>query len=232
MESSGRAFVAEFVGTFALVFVGAGSIVMDAYTNGGVGLLGVALAHGLVLAIAVTATLKISGGHINPAVTFGAWLGRQIETRRALLYVLAQLLGAAVAGFLLRGLYPADAAAAAGLGTPTLAGGVSFAQGVALEAVLTFFLVFAVYGTAIDPRAPAVGGFGIGLVLTFDILAGGPLTGASMNPARTFGPALAGGVWSDHLVWWIGPLLGGAVAGLVYSRVLMPGPAAGAAAGH
>lgn len=226
MESSGRAFLAEFVGTFALIFIGAGSIIMGAYTNGGVGLLGIALAHGLVLSIAVTATMKISGGHINPAVTFGAWIGRQIETRRAMLYVVAQLLGAVVAAFLLKGLYPPDAVAGAALGTPMLGEGVSFAQGVVIEAVLTFFLVFAVYGTAIDPRAPAVGGFGIGLVLTFDILAGGPLTGASMNPARTFGPALAGGIWSDHLVWWIGPLIGGALAGLLYSRILMGRPAA------
>jgi glycerol uptake facilitator-like aquaporin len=97
---------------------------------------------------------------------------------------------------------------------------VTFGQGVVVEAVLTFLLVFAVFGTAVDPRAPRVGGFAIGLVLTFDILAGGPLTGASMNPARTFGPAIASGVWADHLVYWVGPILGGIVAAGLYRNLL------------
>lgn len=221
MGEQWRASLAELIGTFALVFIGAGAIIIDSHTEGGVGLLGIAFAHGLVLSVVVTATMNISGGHINPAVTFGALLGRLIDGKTALLYVVAQLAGAVLAGLLLKALYPPAAAAAVGLGTPVLADGVGFTRGVLIEAVLTFLLVFAVFGTAVDPRAPKVGGFGIGLVLVFDILAGGPLTGASMNPARTFGPALAGGVWTDHLVYWIGPLLGGGVAALLYSHLLL-----------
>lgn len=221
MQPWWRACLAELIGTFALVFIGAGAIVVDVQTGGGVGLLGIALAHGIVLAVMVTATMNISGGHINPAVTVGAWVGRQIGGKLAILYILSQLLGGVVAGVLLNGLYPPEAAMAAKLGTPVLADGIGFGQGMMIELILTFFLVFAVFGTAIDERAPRVGGFGIGLVLVFDILAGGPLTGASMNPARTFGPALASGIWDDHLVYWFGPLLGGIAAALIYSRLLM-----------
>jgi len=215
-------FLAEAIGTFALVFFGAGSIIMDHYTGGGVGLLGIAFAHAVALAVAISATMHISGGHINPAVTIGAWIGRLVDSRTALLYIVAQLLGAVVAASFLKSLYPAASAQAVSLGTPMLADGVSVGTGIMVEAVLTFFLVFAVFGTAVDARAPHLGGWAIGMVLLFDILAGGPLTGASMNPARTFGPALAGGYWADHLVYWVGPVLGGMLAAGVYSRLLMP----------
>ncbi len=233
MQPGWRAPLAESIGTFALVFIGAGSIIANELTGGAVGLLGIAFAHGIVLAVMVTATMNISGGHINPAVTVALWLGGQFEAKRIPVYIIAQLIGAALAGFLLKALYPSAAATAAGLGTPVPAEGVSFVLAVAIEAVLTFFLMFSIYGTAVDPRAPKVGGFGIGLGLVFDILAGGPLTGASMNPARTLGSALAGGVWDDHLVYWIGPLLGAAVGALIYGRLLMADskPEAGSAAG-
>ncbi|MHC4710011.1 MAG: MIP/aquaporin family protein [Planctomycetota bacterium] len=217
-------FLAEAIGTFGLIFFGAGSIVMNEFTGGGVGLVGIALAHGVVLAVVITATAHISGGHINPAVTIGAWIGRAIDSRMAVVYIGAQLLGAVVAASLLAGLYPEAAASAANLGTPMLADGVSVSTGIMIEAILTFFLVFTVFGTAIDSRAPNLGGWAIGLVLVFDILAGGPLTGASMNPARTFGPALVGGYWTDHIVYWVGPILGGIMAAGVYSRLLMPRP--------
>ncbi len=215
-------FLAEAIGTFALVFFGAGSIVMDHYTGGGVGLVGIALAHAVALAVAITATAHISGGHINPAVTIGAWIGKVIDGRMALIYIVAQLLGAVVAASFLSSLYPAASVEAVSLGTPMLADGVSVSTGIMVEAILTFFLVFAVFGTAVDARAPRLGGWAIGLVLVFDILAGGPLTGASMNPARTFGPALVGGHWANHIVYWVGPILGGIVAAGVYSRLLMP----------
>lgn len=208
-------FVAEIVGTFALVFIGAGAIMA------GVGTVGVALAHGLALAIAISALGRISGGVFNPAVAFGLALTRKLPWGKAIAYVLAELIGGAVAGYLLLFIYPQKAAADASLGTPLVAAGVSAVQAVVLEAILTFLLMIAVMGTAVDSKGPRnLAGFGIGLVLVFDILAGGGLTGASMNPARTFGPALAGGYWALHWVYWVGPLLGAGVAALLYDSVL------------
>jgi len=217
-----KPFLAEAIGTFGLIFFGAGSIIMNEFTGGGVGLVGIALAHGVVLAVVITATAHISGGHINPAVTIGVWIGRKIEARMAVIYIVAQLLGATVAAAVLASLYPAGAVDAASLGTPMLAPGIGIGTGIVIEAILTFFLVFTVFGTAVDSRAPNLGGWAIGLVLVFAILAGGPLTGASLNPARTFGPALVGGYWTGHIVYWAGPILGGIVAAGVYSRLLMP----------
>ena len=225
---TGRALIGEFVGTFALVFIGAGSIVTNQWTKGALGLAGIAAAHALVLSIMISAIGHISGGHFNPAVTFGVWIARRISTAIAALYWLAQLLGAVVASLLLLAVFPSEQWQPVHLGTPGLGLGIGFGRGALLEAILTFFLVFAVFGVAIDPRGPfrAIAGFGIGLVLGFDILVGGPLTGASMNPARTFGPALVSGYWQDHLVYWIGPLAGAALAAAVYGYLLMPRPSA------
>ena len=220
MATTWQRCLAEAIGTFSLIFIGAGAIIVNALPEVEVGLVGIALAHGLVLAVIVTATMNISGGHINPAVTIGLWSVRKIGGSLALLYIASQLAGAVIAAFALRELFPGAAVGAAGLGTPVPMPGLSFGAAVGIETVLTFFLVFAVFGTAVDHRAPKVGGFGIGLVLVFDILAGGPLTGASMNPARTFGPALVSGIWTEHLVYWIGPILGGLVAAIVYGRLL------------
>lgn len=222
MRTTLQQVVAEFLATFTLVFIGAGAVIADAATNGDVGLVGVALAHALALGVMVTATMPISGGHVNPAVTFALWLARKIEARRAGFYVIAQLAGAAAGALLLKGLYPAGAGDATGWGLPRISPFVSFQQAIVLEAVLTLFLVSAVFGTAVAPRAPRVGGFGIGLVLLFDILAAGPLTGAAMNPARAFGPALASGDWHAHAAYWAGPLLGAAVAALVWGGLLLP----------
>ena len=216
MPTVWRQAIAEFIGTFALIFIGAGAIVADKVMGGTVGLTGIALAHGLAIATMVSALGAVSGGHFNPAVTFGFLVTRRIAVSSAAVYVAAQLLGAVVAAAILKGTAPAAAVAAVSLGTPALGNGTAFATGVVIEAVLTFFLVTAVFGTAVDPRAPKIGGFGIGLVVAMDIFMGGPLTGAAMNPARAFGPALVQGFWSDHLVYWIGPLLGGGVAALVY----------------
>lgn len=222
MSELSRQAVAEAVATFALCFIGAGAILTDRLTGGGVGLLGIAFAHGLVLAIMVSATMNISGGHVNPAVTIAILIAGKIRPSAAVVYIVSQLVGGAIAGFLLLAIFPPAIQASVHLGTPALASGVSFGQGVLIEAVLTFFLVFAVFGTAVDKRAPqGIAGFGIGLVLVFDILMGGPLTGASMNPARSFGPALTAGFWDNHLVYWIGPILGGAIASIIYSKVLM-----------
>lgn len=217
-----KQLTAEFLATFALVFIGAGSVVADTASGGDVGLIGVALAHGLVLAVMVTATMPISGGHVNPAVTFALWLARKIDGRRAGLYVVAQLAGAVAAAFLLKALFPTGAGESTSWGLPRISPFVSLPQAIVLEAVLTLFLVSAVFGTAVSTVAPKVGGFGIGMVLAFDLLAGGPLTGAAMNPARAFGPAVAANDWHAHAAYWVGPLLGAAVAALIWGWFLLP----------
>ena len=204
------AYVAEAVAAFALVFIGAGSILSGNDTTG------VALAHGLVLMCMVYATAHVSGAHVNPAVTIGMLVTRKIGASKAVFYIISQLVGAAVAGFLLAAVFPSVAA-----GTPALASGLPAATGILVEAVLTFFLVFTIFGVAVDKRAPAgFYGLAIGLVLAFDILAGGSLTGAAMNPARAFGPALASGFWENHFVYWIGPIIGAVIAALLYDKVL------------
>ncbi len=217
-----RCALSELVGSFSLIFIGAGAICTDRLTGGGLGLIGIALAHGLVLAILVSATMHISGAHINPAVTIGIWVGNKIQTGAASIYIFAQLLGAVLAGWCLLAVFPEDIWKPVNLGTPTLAAETTFWGGIFLEALLTFFLVFVVYGTAVDPRGSGqIAGFAIGLVLTFDILVGGPLTGASMNPARTFGPALASGTWHGHLVYWIGPIIGAVIAAVLYTSCFL-----------
>ncbi len=216
-----KPLIAELIGTFSFVFIGAGSIIANTLTHGALGLVGIALAHGLALSIMITAFAATSGGHINPAVTIAMLVTRRIAPLLGLLYIVAQLVGATLAGLLLRAVFPQVVQLAAQLGTPNLAPGVSFGTGVLVEAVLTFFLLLAVFGTAVDPRAPKIGGFGIGLTVAFDILMGGALTGASMNPARTFGPALAGGFWQNDLVYWIGPIIGAVIAALIYEYVIL-----------
>ncbi len=218
--SKGSAYLAEFVATFTLCFVGAGAICTDALTGGQVGLVGIALAHGLALAVGITATAAVSGGHVNPAVTFGFAIVGRLPWGRAAGYVVSQLAGASLAGWLLTLVFPPDVRSAVAGGTPVPGPGVAIGTVVLVEAILTFFLAFAVFGTAVDARAPRLGGLLIGLTVTFDILVGGPLTGASMNPARTFGPGLAAGVWTAHWAYWVGPLLGAAAAAVVYERFL------------
>jgi len=214
VQGTAKAVIAEFVGTFCFFFIGAGSIITWQGRAGD--LIGVALAHGLVLAIMVTAFGHISGGHFNPAVSTGALVAGKLSPVNWVLYIIAQLLGGVLAGFALRTIFPESVWQPVHLGTPAVAEGVSFGTAVLVEAILTFILVTTVFGTAIDPRAAKVGGFAIGMAVAVDILMGGPLTGASMNPARTFGPAVAAGFWDNHLVYWIGPLIGGTVAGALY----------------
>ncbi|MFN2385829.1 MAG: MIP family channel protein [Thermoanaerobaculia bacterium] len=217
--------LAEFVGTFALIFVGAGSILVNQMTGGGTGLPGIALAHGLAIAVMVSAIGHISGGHINPAVTFAALLARRISPSLAAAYVAAQLAGAVAAAMLLAPLFDAQTRQAVQLGTPALGAGVTAGQAILFEAIATFFLVFVVAATGFDERGAfkAVAGFPIGLTVTIDILVGGPLTGAAMNPARAFGPAVVAGYWSNHWVYWIGPLLGAGIAALLYSAAYLRG---------
>ncbi len=221
MSQTVRNLTAEFVGTFGLVFIGAGSVVADA-GGAGFGLVGVALAHGLVLSIMVTATMNISGGHLNPAVSLGLLLARKIDAKTFLSYISVQLLAGVVAALLIKLLFPAMAGELTSYGAPRVSVDVTTAEAILIEAILTFFLVGAVFGTAVSPTAPKVGGFGIGLVLVFDILAGGPLTGAAMNPARAFGPALAAFEWNAQVVYWVGPALGAALAAFVWGMILLP----------
>jgi len=215
-----RPTAAEFFGTALFVFLGVGSIVTTINVNGGP--LMVALAHGVGMSVIVTATMNISGGHINPAVTAGLWLAKKVDGRTAGFYIAAQLVGALVGAALAQALLPGAAAKAVSLGTPGLANNITLWQGIWIEAVLTFFLVSAVFGTAVSPQAPKVGGFGIGLAIFVDALVGGPLTGAAMNPARAFGPAIVSWQLTSQAVYWIGPLLGSFAAAVLWKYVLLP----------
>ncbi len=215
-----RHFAAEFVGTFALVFVGGGAIFLTLIPGANIGLVTVALAHGLILGVMITATMRISG-HLNPAVTFGFMVTRRIEPMMAGVYLMAQLLGAIAAAYLHKLLIPAQLYQDALGGIQTVASTVTSTQAYFLEAIGTFFLVFVVFGTAVDEDAPRVGGFAIGLTLTAVILAIGPLTGASVNPARSFGPAVASGNFAGNLIYWLGPLLGGGAAALLYDGLFL-----------
>ena len=222
MSSLFRRCTAEAIGTFALVFIGAGSIMSGFFPKSDFGVLGIALAHGLILGTMVTVTMRISGGHLNPAVTLGLLVARRTDVRTAAAYIVTQVLAAIVAAAVLKALYPPAVLRATGLGTPHLAASISLTQGIALEAIMAFFLVSAVFGTCVHPEAPRVGGFAIGLTLAADIMMGGGLTGASVNPARAFGPALVAGDLVAQIVYWIGPILGGVVAGLLWEHVLLP----------
>ena len=162
----------------------------------------------------------ISGGHFNPSVTIGLWSAQKINTKNAIGYIVAQCLGAISAAFLLKGALPASVLTAVHMGTPALAGGISHKMGLVTEFILTFFLVFVIYGTAVDSRAPKCGGLFIGLAVAMGVLMGGPLTGAAMNPARHLGPALLGGGLQDLWLYWVGPVLGAVFAAQVYKTQL------------
>ena len=220
MRDSWRHFVAEFIGTFALVFIGGATIMTAQMGRNENLLLTVAAAHGLILAVLVTATMRISG-HLNPAVTLGFLAARRIEPMMGMLYIVAQLMGAIIAAYVLDWTFPHEIAVGARLGGQSLSLDISFGKGVVLEAIATFLLVFVVFGTATDPHAPKVGGFAIGLTWTAGILAIGPLTGGSMNPARSLGPAVASGIYEAQGVYWIGPILGGVAAALLYDALFL-----------
>jgi MIP family channel proteins len=222
MNDNFKAALAEFVGTFTLVFIGAGAGALAAST--GIGTLGVALAHGIALMVIVYAWGSVSGAHVNPAVTFGLAVAGKIDWLKAVYYWIAQFLGAVVAAYLLAWLLGATTAVAglgATVGSLTASDSV---KTVAVEAVLTFFLVTAVFGSAVAGRNGSAAGLAIGFVLAMDILMGGSLTGGSMNPARTFGPALATGHLDYFWMYLLGPALGAAAAGLLFDQVFLPKP--------
>lgn len=214
-----KALLAEFIGTFTLLFAGIGAIAIDQHLGGKLGLVGVALAHGLAIAVMVSALGAVSGGHFNPAVTLGLLVGKKIDIASAGGYWVAQLAGAAAGAFAIK--FASDPAAieVARCGIPALTEGITQIQAIVLEAVATFFLVITVYGTAVDSRAPKLGGLMIGLSITVGILFSGPLTGGALNVARWFGSAVAIGDWTNLAVYIVGPLAGGLIAGLVYSTM-------------
>jgi len=219
-----RPLVAELAGTALFVFFGAGSIAatLAAAVTGGVQSMIVAAAHGVGMAIIVSATMSISGGHINPAVSFALFVAGKINGKTLGQYVGAQLLGALVGAALIKGLLPWGAVHASAAGTPQLSITTDGLHGILIEAMLTFFLVSAVFGTAVSSEAPKIGGFGIGLAIFVCALVGGPFTGAIMNPARAFGPAIIAWQLTAQYVYWVGPLIGATLAGLFWKHLLLP----------
>ena len=219
-----RRAVAEFVGTFALVFVGAGSIAVSGR------LTDVALAHGLVIGVMASAVGHISGGHFNPAVTLGFVVTRRMAVRLAAAYWLAQITAAILGAVVLKWVLPDGLGDRSKLGAPVLGSGVGSGEGLVIESILTFFLVWVIFATAADPRGAfkSIAGLAIGLTITLDIFVGGPLTGAAMNPARALGPQLVQNVWSNCWIWYLGPALGAIAAALLYEylylRPLEPAP--------
>jgi len=220
MRDAWRHFAAEFIGMFAFVFIGSGAIMSARMSQSPAALVEIALAHGLTMAVMVSATMRISG-HINPAVTLGLLVTRRIEPMMAALYIVAQILGAIAAGYALKATFPEAVFVATRGGGQSIALDITGGQAFLLEAIATFFLVFVIFGTVVDLRGPKIGGLAIGFVIAADILAIGPLTGASMNPARSFGPAVASGVYEAQLLYWFAPITGAVVAALLYEFLFM-----------
>jgi aquaporin TIP len=222
-ESFLRRGVAEFVGTFTLIFIGGGAgIAVSAYSPTAGGLLAVALANGLAIGIMVTNLGHISGGHFNPAITMGFVVTRRITGLLAVVYWISQLAGAIVAAAILRWLFKNPAFLAAVPHAPGISGGKAFV----IELILSFFLVWAVFATAVDPGGAfkSIAGLAIGLTITIDVFMGGPITGAAMNPARAFGPELVGNFWGEAWVYWLGPIVGGVAAALLYDFLYLRPP--------
>lgn len=239
-----RAYVAETVGTFALVFLGAATVCAAKIPAGGQPeptLLGIALAEGLFLGVLLSVTTHVSEGYLNPAVTLMFWVLKRLDGRRAAGLIAAQLIGAAAAGFLISVSFDPSVLAEANLGTPYLKafradGFVTFGSllsGIGVEVVLTFILTVAIFATSVDPRAPNLGGLGAGLTLTAVVLVGFHLTGPCVNPARWLGTViwhptipqvnnhLPGGPFADHAVFWIGPVVGALLGGAFYTLFVL-----------
>jgi MIP family channel proteins len=226
LYSSLQKAIAEFLGTCALVFFGAGALCADQFLRGsgqaGLGILGIALVPGLIAAVMFASLGRVSGGHFNPALTMGFWVTRRLTTLDMLFYWAAQLAGAGAAAYALRQI-PFDVWSAVQMGTPALASGISRTNGMVLEGLMTFFLMFVFFAAATDKKSPisASAGFAIGMTMTVGILVGGPFTGAAMNPARAFGPALAANHWTNQGLYWIGPMAGGVLGGWLYDKLFL-----------
>jgi aquaporin Z len=209
-----RRGVAEFIGTFTLIFIGGGAGIVS-----GQDIVAVALANGLAIGIMVTNLGHISGGHFNPAITLGFVATRRITLPLAVAYWMSQFAGAIVAAAILRGLF----SHAKFLGAVPHAAGFGAGKGLVVEIILTFFLVWAVFATAVDPRGAfkSIAGLAIGLTITIDVLMGGPLTGAAMNPARAFGPELLGNFWGECWIYYLGPAIGAVIAATGYEYLYL-----------
>ena len=213
-----RLLLAEIVGTFGLVFVGAGAVTVDAYTGGEVTRVGIGISFGLAVATMVLAFGRISGAHINPAVTLALWLAGRFPTRLVIPYMAAQVVGALIAASVLHGLFHASPGA---LGATLPSGDIWISFG--FEIVLTFLLVYVIFAVAHQHHSPlpliaAAAGMVVGLEATF----AGEISGASMNPARSFGPAAIAWVWSDHWIYWAAPTIGAVLASLLHLAVHRP----------
>ena len=219
MRDSLRHFAAEFLGTFALVFVVSASHMMTQQSGSSI-LLQVALSYALVLAVMVSALMRISG-HFNPAVTIAFLATRRIAVPMAGIYLVAQLLGAMAASYAHKAALPLEVFIAVRGGSTAVAMDITTGPAIMYEAIATFFLVLVIFGTAVDVKAPKIGGLAIGLAAGANVLAIGPLTGGSMNPARSFGPAVASGIYEGQLIYWIGPIIGAVLGALVYEHLFM-----------
>jgi MIP family channel proteins len=222
MASLTRRLTAELLGTFGFVFLGCGVVVANAYPGANIGIGSIALVHGIALAVLVTMTMAISGGLLNPALTVGMLVARRLDLKSAIGYIIVQCIGAVLGAMALKLLFPVGIARLVSYGTPLIANTVTLPQAIGIEALLTFLLMSAVFGTAVSATAPRVGGFVIGLTVYPCILVAATLTGPAINPARAFGPAVVSGVWVGHIAYWIGPILGAVVAAIVWDRVLLP----------
>lgn len=211
MNREATPYLAELLGTFGFVFIGAGSVAINNLTGGTLGLPGIALAHGLALLAFIYAFSHVSGAHFNPAVTIAFWLIKKIEGPVAVGYIIAQLTGAFLAGIFIEGLL---GGALQSVPQPVK---IDSPSAILIEALLVFFLVLVIFGTTVDRRShTSHAGIAIGFVFTILVLLGFELTGAALNPARAFGPALVANFWDHHLIYWSGPILGALIAALVY----------------
>jgi MIP family channel proteins len=225
LYSLSQRLLSEFIGTFSVVLITIGSICAEQYLHAAgfasPGLLGQALAYGLATAVMANALAHVSGAHLNPAITIGFWVTKRLGTLQTIFYCSAQLLGAAAAAYVLVALLPESIWRPAALGATDLAPDFTRMQGMLLESLVTFFLVFVFFASHSETSGSLrkAGNFAVGLAVTMDVLFAQPFTGASMNPARTFGPALAARHWINHGVYWVGPLFGGVIAAVVYNRL-------------
>lgn len=223
---------AEFFGTFGFILIASGSICADQYlraaNQSALGVSGIALAHGLAYAIAVTSVAHVSGGHLNPAVTVACWVTRRIGTLTTIFYCLAQLAGSITAVYLLTAIIPDSVWRPIALGAPNLSRDFGRLHGMILEAALTACFVFVIFATNIDPKGALAkfGGFASGLTITVAVLGGYPFTGAALNPARSFGPAVAASQWQNQGIYWVGPLVGAMIAAVLYVRCFLTNPRA------